>query len=322
MGPLSNRAAAKSRQNTRPKGRPTISKHFRLRPQRPSNNTESIRVLNKTALERAGREKLNSAEGGAAHIPAFSLSPYRFPIRLLLVACALGVAYVVAQKINPYGIQPGRSEASRLLFELFDLNGENNVPTWFTSMVWAMAAGLAMVASRREFSPDAHRRLSWSLLGGVFLLLSLDEVGSLHERLLGLAGDSLQSALGLADSFYYSWAPMGMLLVLLVGGLFVPFLLRIPRGVAARLILAGGVFLSGSLAIETIGSSYDAGLIASTDVFRISWPRLFFVEELLEMIGAILAVHALLWSLALSPAAVTAPEPSPLMGASKQPAHG
>ena len=265
---------------------------------------------------------MDAAEGGGARIPAFSLSPYGFPIRLLLVAFALGVAYVVAQRINPYGIEPGCSEASRLLFELFDLNGENNVPTWFTSMVWAMAAGLAMVASRCEFSPDALMRLSWSLLGGVFLLLSLDEVGSLHERLLGLAGDSLQSALGLADSFYYSWAPMGMLLVLLVGGLFVPFLLRIPRGVAARLILAGGVFLSGSLAIETIGSSYDAGLIASTDVFRISWPRLFFVEELLEMIGAILAVHALLWSLALSPAAVTAPEPSPLMGASKQPAHG
>ncbi|MGH6996917.1 MAG: hypothetical protein ACREEO_01935 [Phenylobacterium sp.] len=265
---------------------------------------------------------MDAVEGGAARIPAFSLSPYRFPIRLLLVAVALGVAYVLAQKINPYGIEPGRSEASRLLFELFDLNGENNVPTWFTSMVWAMAAGLAMVASRREFSPDTITRLSWSLLGGVFLLLSLDEVGSLHERLLGLAGDTIKRSLGLADSFYYSWAPMGMLMVILIAGLFVPFLLRIPRGAAARLILAGGVFLSGSLAIETIGSSYEAGWIASSDVFRISWHRLIFVEEVLEMIGAILAVHALLWSLAFSPAAVTSSEPSALMSASNQPAHG
>ena len=265
---------------------------------------------------------MDAAEGGGARIPAFSLSPYGFPIRLLLVAFALGVAYVVAHKINPYGIEPGCSEASRLLFELFDLNGENNVPTWFTALVWAMAAGLAMVASRREFSSDSVMRWSWFLLGGVFLLLSLDEVGSLHERLLGLAGDTIKRSFGLADSFYYSWAPMGMLLVLLVAGLFVPFLLRIPRGVAARLILAAGVFLSGSLAIETIGSSYEAGLIASTDAFRISWHRLIFVEEVLEMIGAILAVHALLWSLAFSPAAVTSPASSTLMSPSKQPAHG
>ena len=265
---------------------------------------------------------MDATARGAARIPAFSLSPYGFPIRLLLVACALGLAYAVAQKINPYGIEPGRSEASRLLYELFDLNGENNVPTWFTSMVWAMAAGLAMVASRCEFSPDALMRLSWSLLGGVFLLLSLDEVGSLHERLLGLAGDSLQSALGLADSFYYSWAPMGMLAVILVAGVFVPFLLRIPRGVAARLILAGGVFLSGSLAIETIGSSYEAGWIVSTEAFRITWYRLIFVEEVLEMIGAILAVHALLWSLAFAPKAVTSSKPGALMGASNQPVHG
>lgn len=265
---------------------------------------------------------MDAAEGGGARIPAFSLSPYGFPIRLLLVAFALGVAYVVAQRINPYGIEPGCSEASRLLFELFDLNGENNVPTWFTALVWAMAAGLAMVASRREFSTDVVMRWSWLLLGGVFLLLSLDEVGSLHERLLGLAGENIQHALGLADSFYYSWAPMGMLAVILVAGLFVPFLLRIPRGVAARLILAGGVFLSGSLAIETIGSSYEAGWIASTEMFRISWHRLIFVEEVLEMIGAILAVHALLWALAFSPRAVTPSEPGALTSAPEQPAHG
>lgn len=240
-----------------------------------------------------------------ARIPGFGLSPYGFPIRLLLIAFALSAAYVVLQRINPYGIEPGRSEASRLLFELFDLNGENNIPTWFTSMVWAMAAGLAMIASRRQFSRDAVMRWSWALLGCVFLLLSLDEVGSLHERLLGLAGDTVQQALGLADSFYYDWAAMGIVLVVLVAALFVPFLLRIPRVVAARLILAGGVFLAGSLAVETIGSSYEACWISSTKLFRISWHRLIFVEELLEMVGAILAVHALLCSLASSPGAAT-----------------
>lgn len=257
--------------------------------------------------------------GDAAQIPAFGLSPYGFPLRLLLGAVALGLAYVVVQRINPYGIEPGHSEASRLLFQLFDLNGENNIPTWYTSIVWAIAAGLALVASRREAGHDAVMRWSWTLLAGVFLLLSLDEVGSLHERLLGLAGDTAQHALGLADSFYYDWAAMGAILVIVFGALFVPFLLRVPRAVAARLIIAGGVFLSGSLAVETIGSSYEAGWIASTELFRISWHRLIFVEELLEVVGAVLAVHALLWALAAPTDAVA---PRRILSASRPSARG
>jgi len=255
-------------------------------------------VVNAASFKLEGQRLGGATKGGTARIPAFGLSPYGFPLRLLLGAVALGVAYVVVQRINPYGIEPGRSEASRLLFELFDLNGENNIPSWYTSMVWAIAAGLALVASRRELGGDAIMRWSWALLGCVFLLLSLDEVGSLHERLLGLVGDTAQHALGLADSFYYDWAAVGAILVIVIGALFVPFLLRVPRDVAVRLIIAGGVFLSGSLAIETIGSSYEAGWISSTNLFRISWHRLIFVEELLEVVGAVLAVHALLWSLA------------------------
>ncbi len=245
-------------------------------------------------------------KGVVARIPDFRVSPYGFPTRLLLIALMLCAAYVAAQRLNPYGLEPGRSEATRILFRLFDLDGEKNIPTWYTSLLWAIAAGLALVAARRGFSQDAVLRWSWTLLGCVFLLLSLDEVASLHERLLGLAGAAAQQALGLADSFYYDWAAMGLILVVLVAALFVPFLLRIPRDVAARLILAGGVFLSGSLAIETVGSSYEAGWISSTELFRISWHRLIFLEELLEMIGAILAIHALLRWLA-SPREAEAP---------------
>ncbi|WP_293401732.1 hypothetical protein [Phenylobacterium sp.] len=207
-----------------------------------------------------------------------------------MIALGLCAAYVGAQRLNPYGMEPGRPEITRVLFQLFDLDGENNIPTWYTSLLWAMAARMAWVAHRRE--PDLVIRRSWILLGSVFLLLSLDEAASLHERLLGLAGDTLQDAMGLEGSFYYGWVLLAGMLAMLVAALLVPFVLRIRRDVAACLVVAAILFLSGSLGFETISSAVNLGWIASIDRTGLTWTRLIILEELLEMTGPILAIHA------------------------------
>lgn len=262
-------------------------------------------VVNAKGGGRRGLQGEGAAKRLAARIPDIRVSAYGCPAGLLLVALALCAAYVAAQHLNPYGMEPGRSEASRLLFQLFDLDGENNVPSWYAALLWAIAAGLALVAARREFSGDALVRWSWTLLGGVFLLLSLDEVGSLHERLLDLAGDIVQAKTGVADSFYYNWVAMAGMLAVLVATLLVPFVLRIRRDVAACLIVAAVLFLVGSLGFETVSSAIHRGWISSVDRAGLTWTRLIILEELLEMIGAVLAIHASLRWLTSSRAAAT-----------------
>lgn len=239
--------------------------------------------------EGAGRAKIP-----AARIPGLRVSVYGFPIRLFLIALLLGVAYVVVHRLNPYGMAPGSSEASRLLFQIFDLDSENNVPTWYAALLWAIAAGLALVSARREFSPLAVVRWSWTLLGGVFLLLSIDEAASLHERWLDLAGDAVQDMTGVADSFYYNWVALAAVLAASVAALLVPFLLRIRRDVAVCLILGGALFLMGSLGFETVSSAIHRGWISSIHQTGLTWPRLIILEELFETFGAIVAIHAML----------------------------
>ena len=239
----------------------------------------------------------------AAHIPDIHVSVYGFPIRLFLVALLLGATYVAVHRLNPYGLAAGGTEVTKLLFQLFDLDSENNVPTWYSALLWAMAAGLALASARRELGGGAIVRWSWTLLSGVFLLLSLDEGASLHERLLDPTGDLLQAARGVPDSFYYNWVLVAGMLTASVAALFVPFLLRIRRDVAACLILAGLLFLVGSLGFETVSSAIHRGWIASIGHTGLTWTRLIILEELCEMAGAIVAVHALLrWLAAPTPA--------------------
>lgn len=249
------------------------------------------------------------AKRPAAIIPGLHVSVFGFPIRLFLIAILLGAAYVVVHRLNPYGMTPGRSEASRLLFQIFDLDSENNVPTWYAALLWAIAAGLALVSARREFSRPAVVRWSWTLLGGVFLLLSIDEAASLHERWLDLAGDVVQDMTGVADSFYYNWVALAAVLAASIAALLVPFLLRIRRDVAVCLILGGALFLMGSLGFETVSSAIHRGWISSIHQTGLTWPRLIILEEMFETFGAIVAIHAMLRWLTQPQAAATPTAP-------------
>lgn len=64
----------------------------------------------------------------------------------------------------------------------FNLGGENNVAVWWCGMLLALAAVLAFDGYADEARMPAERR-GWLALAGALLLLSFDEVASLHEYL-------------------------------------------------------------------------------------------------------------------------------------------
>lgn len=67
------------------------------------------------------------------------------------------------------------------------LGAENVVAAWYSSMLLlavALAACLAFAVERKQKpSPRGYRSYAWLVLAAVFTLLSLDEIGSFHERL-------------------------------------------------------------------------------------------------------------------------------------------
>jgi hypothetical protein len=73
-----------------------------------------------------------------------------------------------------------------------DLGAENVAAAWFSSMLLLLVAGFASVCCVFEYAPYHSPRsrlsaLAWLAFAGVFVLLSYDELASVHERLGSLA---------------------------------------------------------------------------------------------------------------------------------------
>jgi hypothetical protein len=154
-------------------------------------------------------------------------------------------------------------EVPWLIRQLFDLDEENNLPTWFSSfLLLNNALVLYLLAQTRS----VDHRLHWNLLAAGFLVLSIDEVAGVHE--------SVHTAID------FNWAIAGGILVIVVGLAFVPFLLSLPRRLAVLYVLSGLLYVSGAICVELLSQDMDEDSLA--------YGFATAVEESLEMLGALL----------------------------------
>lgn len=175
---------------------------------------------------------------------------------------------------------------------LFDVNGEVNIPAWYSSFLWILAAFRAYRLQELSGGGVGSARLApyWLALSGICLYLSMDETAAIHESI----GTIISLAAGDPDGVapIYGWVWYGLALVALVGVAFARFLTLIPRDTATGLILGSVVFLAGAIGVETLGSLVDSGTI---DWFPmgLNWNRAKALEELLEMLGICILVTVL-----------------------------
>ncbi len=238
-----------------------------------------------THAARAIRERTHATADFAARPVA--LSTRGLPLLLGAAALLQVVLYAVSK------LATGCAGCAE--FEVFvHLDGEANLPSWFSSTLWIIAAGLAAAIA---LSRSAHPRgLAgyWGALVALCIFLSLDEASMFHERFGSLLGGTVSAG----DYLFYNWLLYGIGAVAVVGLLFVPFLLALPRGTTLRIALAAAVFLSGAIGAEMLGGAARAGAIDFIEG-RLAWGLELMVEELLEMAGIILLIHALLHHLSL-----------------------
>jgi hypothetical protein len=133
-----------------------------------------------------------------------------------------------------------------ILLQLFELDEENNLPTWFSSyLLLNNALVLWLIASSgedRSSKFDAYR-VYWIVLAIGFLVLSIDEVASLHET-FNTAIDT-------------NWAIFGGLIVLGVGVCFIPLLLSLPSRLALWMVISGSIFIGGAIGVELLSEDLD-----------------------------------------------------------------
>jgi hypothetical protein len=200
----------------------------------------------------------------------------RIPTPILIffiVDVALGIAYL-------FNYLAGRPYGTLTIF--LDLDREGNLPTWYSSMQWCCVAALWGIFTHHHFSPSQKKSWLLIILPLVFLLLSLDEVAEIHERLgrksdIFLPGTSRKNTLfpGTGIWMFVIGVPFIALFVGLVFSIRTYFQ-RAP-GAFIKIFLGMAISVAGAIGVETLRNFVAPN--SAYDVFQV------FSEELCEMLG-------------------------------------
>ncbi len=168
-------------------------------------------------------------------------------------------------------------EASELLVQKLSLSYEGNVPTWFSSVLLFSCALAAAAIARRAV---AFRRHWWGV-AAVAAYASLDEAAELHEHLGG--------TFDLGGVLYFDWIVPAAVILVALALVFWPFVRALAPVTRRRLIVAACIYVGGSVLMELpLGWWTDRAGPDTLGYALIDW-----VEETMEMIGATLALLAL-----------------------------
>jgi hypothetical protein len=225
---------------------------------------------------------------------------WRWIIRIMILAVSiLTLAGLAAEFVRIFW---GRKGTFLEILELLNLATDSTIPTWYASLALLLCSILlAAIAATKKRLGDRYA-LRWGVLSGIFLILSIDEVAAIHER-VGIVSAFLASSLGFTPSgfIYYFWVVPGAVFVLVVLLAYVRFLLHLPKNTLLLFIVAGGLFVAGSIGVEMLGSRLEFDVIQSGEKFknasvntRVMYGVGVAIEELLEMLGIVIFVYALL----------------------------
>lgn len=166
---------------------------------------------------------------------------------------------------------------------VFDMNAENTAPTWLSSTLLLVIAGLFGFGAWAEYQQERPRSVvvSWMVIAAGFVVLSLDETASLHE----LAGEKAASIFEIeALPSLYTW-------VIVVAPLAAVAAVWLIRWFGRTF---GWRTDAGRLAVLAVGLWMTVPLFEALDP-SLGGPRLLVVaEETFEMVGVTLAIIALL----------------------------
>lgn len=161
---------------------------------------------------------------------------------------------------------------------LLSLSYEANVPTWYAS---ALLVTGALVTAGHAARATRHR-VRWWGIAAALAYVSLDETVQLHERLNG--------AIDAGGVLTFDWIvpAAGVLLVLL--GLYLPFLRDLPAATRRRFLVAAAVYVGGALLMELPLGWWTDRHGDET----LGYALIDFVEETCELVGATLYLGAIL----------------------------
>ena len=171
--------------------------------------------------------------------------------------------------------------------DLFNLDRELNFPTWYSALMLGFCAILLrIIAVGKKQQGDRYTK-DWQLLSVIFCWLAIDEVLSIHEILII---PEVSQALNLPWFLHSMWVIPGVVFVVWFTKRYSKFVRHLPSDSKTDFIIAGCTYIGGALIMEMLGSHFAESIGQQHIVYAL----IATGEELLEMIGIVLFIRALL----------------------------
>lgn len=220
-----------------------------------------------------------------------SISPKKVLRFLTLFICGFGIIGFSIRVVRYLLDRGGLWGISRL----FDLDTENNIPTWYSSItLFFCAILLGLIAIQKRQNGDRFSNY-WLGLSGTFAFLSLDEAASIHELFIPLG-----ETLGASGILTFFWVIPALIAVLVVAIIYWKFLVQLPLKTRQLTAIAAACFLGGAIGLEMVAGYYislhpDVLMWdVSADWYGVTLSAIMIAEELLEMLGVAILIYALM----------------------------
>src|SRR5215208_4303987 len=194
---------------------------------------------------------------------------------------------------------------------IFDVGEERSIPTWFESILFLLCSMLLAVVTVAKKRRSDRYILHWSFLSVIFLVLSLDEVASIHEAIGAQSERLLHNTTGFTPggAIKFFWVVPGAIFVLIVLVAYLRFLANLPRSTRYSFLFAGALFVLGAVGLEMLSAQVSSSSEGITNFFGMELglsrrsgsaiPKIMIglqtcVEEMFEMLGLTAFVYALL----------------------------
>lgn len=223
-------------------------------------------------------------------IPTIKLNPKRTLLFFFALVAALVGMSVWGQHMRFFGVADIRGYWHEFFIDLamsaFYLDAEGNIPTYVNALLlFIPSLLLAAIGASKNAAKDKFR-FHWNALALIFLLLSIDEASSLHERLI----KPIRAIAGGEGFFYFAWVIPGMIAVALFGLAFLTFFLRLDKKFKILFFFSLAVYIGGAIGGEMVSGRYAASLGQKNYVYAV----VASLEESVEMFGCSLIIYSLL----------------------------
>ncbi|MCU0541620.1 MAG: hypothetical protein MUE44_05445 [Oscillatoriaceae cyanobacterium Prado104] len=201
---------------------------------------------------------------------------------LRTVACLVGLSLLSQMAVYLLPDYPFRDFLARA----FSLDAEQNVPTVYSVLTLLFSSILLGAIAHAKNLDSSRYGHHWRILSFIFLYLSVDEGGQLHELLVY----PTQKLLNATGFLYFSWViPFGLMVAIFLAS-YTKFLFHLPVATRNLFVAASVLYIGGALGMEMLGGNeaYQVGR------HTIAYLIMATFEESCEMLGIIVFIHALM----------------------------